>query len=563
MSLRTIKCLQVMAPAVLLGLLLEPTAAAVIRVGAAPECTVSSLEAAVILASSTVESDEIRLNYGEGTLYDDTAITLTDFGNGARGALSFVGGFGGCTDDTAASTPVVVRGTAGAPVFTLNTSTSDSIVTFRNLTLRDSGTNGLVIGGNSTVTMDNARSLSHGGSGVRITSGASLELLGVSRIENNTTSGFGGGIFCQDSTVNIMAASIGNNAADSGGGGGIYASNCDLDIARSGFLSGNTAIDGAGIYADRGSTVTIQGDADGRPAVNVNAASDDGGAIYAKNAGTSVVVYNGRFDGNDAVSRGGALFIGEGATLLMNATERSCRVPTAPPGVRDDCSTMLGNTLAAGGLGVALYVDQGATAVVARTYLEGNEGGDSLIHALDADTAVFLEGLSVWDNPVTVLQDVRDGAHLSSSFVSSARNLRDVMGSPVDADVLQVSGATAEMYSSVYAGGSFLGTSGLSGRCVMGSIATPLVDGIDFFTLESSPGFVDPDNGNLRLSAASPALDYCDDSGYSPLWNDIDLQARGVDLQVNPDGSPGVPGGLFDLGFDELVDSLFADRFES
>jgi hypothetical protein len=100
------------------------------------------------------------------------------------------------------------------------------------------------------------------------------------------------------------------------------------------------------------------------------------------------------------------------------------------------------------------------------------------------------------------------------------------------------------------------------GRCVMARIASPLVSGIDFFTLNAAPGFINEAGGNLRLALGSPALDYCDDAGYSPTFSDIDIQARGTDLAGNPDGSPGVPGGRFDLGFDELIDTLFADRFE-
>ena len=66
--------------------------------------------------------------------------------------------------------------------------------------------------------------------------------------------------------------------------------------------------------------------------------------------------------------------------------------------------------------------------------------------------------------------------------------------------------------------------------------------------------------GNLRVSPNSPAVDYCDAFNYLPQHFDGDHEARGFDLSFNANGSPGVAGGLYDLGFDE-VRPLFADGF--
>lgn len=536
--------------------------AAIIHVGAAGDCDANSLGAAVTQAAATSEADEIRLNIGEAPTYENTALVLTDFGTGGKGALTFAGGFSGCSDTEPSLAQAEIRGTAGSPVVTVNTSGASSVVTFRRVSLLNSGTHGLVISGNSTVTMDGARSNNHGGSGVRISGGAWLDVINATLIRYNSTTGFGGGIHCNDATVILNSASISDNSAASGGGGGIYASNCSVELLR-GSVSSNTAIDGGGIYADDGSAITLTGGTEGRPTLNVNTATDDGGAIYAKNPGTSVFVTNGRFDGNEAVSRGGALFISEGVLFVMNADEASCRPPTSPSSVSSYCSTILANTMTAGGQGTAIYAASGSTSYLAHTYLEENVGGESLIFVTGAGTAVYLEGLSIWNNAVPFLQDVRDSALLRSAYVSGAHNQYDASGTPTDADVLQVSSATVEMYSSVYQGGSFLGTSGLSGRCLMASISTPLVSGVDHFTLNSAPGFIDAAGGNLRLNSGSPAVDYCDESAYASIWNDIDMQSRGVDLSANPNGSPGVSGGLFDLGFDEIVDAVFADRFEN
>jgi hypothetical protein len=76
------------------------------------------------------------------------------------------------------------------------------------------------------------------------------------------------------------------------------------------------------------------------------------------------------------------------------------------------------------------------------------------------------------------------------------------------------------------------------------------------------PRFAAPAQGDLHLHPQSPAVDFCNIAAYAPAHGDGDGQARGFDLGSNPNGTPGVPGGLFDLGFDE-VRPLFADGFET
>jgi predicted outer membrane repeat protein len=492
-------------------------------------------------------------------------LVLTDFGPGGKGALTFVGAFDDCSDDTPSNNWTYMTGTASEPVVTVNTAGATSVVTFDRVALYGSGTDGLVISGNSTVTMNTAHSWSNGGSGIRITgSGAWLDLINGTSIDWNITDGFGGGIFCQNATVNLFWARIRSNSASSGGGGGIYASNCSLEVHPEGQISGNTAIDGGGIYADQGSSITIIGATHRWANVYNNTATDDGGAIYAKNAGTSVVVTNGDFRGNEAVNRGGVLFMGDGAQLIMNATKTGCSWLTfGSPTDPTRCSTMWSNSMSPGGLGIALYAASGSKSYLGNIFFEGNEGDESLIHAIGAGTEVYLEGHAFWNNPVRYLQAVEDDAFLSSAFISAAHNQYDASGIMTDAEVLMNAGGTVEMYSSVYQGGSFLGLGGLTGRCLMASNSTGMVESVEHFTLTSDPGFVDAAAGNLRLNPDSPAVDYCDDSAYTAFWNDTDMQPRGVDLPGNPNGSPGVSGGLFDLGFDELLpDLVFADRFE-
>ncbi len=57
-------------------------------------------------------------------------------------------------------------------------------------------------------------------------------------------------------------------------------------------------------------------------------------------------------------------------------------------------------------------------------------------------------------------------------------------------------------------------------------------------------------------------MDYCDTFYYEPTQADADFELRGFDRPENANGSPGVSGGTFDIGYDEVW-PLFADGFES
>ena len=125
--------------------------------------------------------------------------------------------------------------------------------------------------------------------------------------------------------------------------------------------------------------------------------------------------------------------------------------------------------------------------------------------------------------------------------------------------------ATATLNSSVFYPNLpvFLGSGGALSEvdCLILSNTSGLPGGATFIST-ADPLFANPIVGNLRLRTDSPAVDYCDTLGYAPLHFDGDHEARGFDLASNPNGTPGVNGGLFDLGFDE-VRPLFADGFFS
>ena len=63
------------------------------------------------------------------------------------------------------------------------------------------------------------------------------------------------------------------------------------------------------------------------------------------------------------------------------------------------------------------------------------------------------------------------------------------------------------------------------------------------------------------MAPTSPAVDYCDDSQYPPTTGDSEGEPRGYDHEDNANAVPGVPGGTFDLGADEVW-WFFRDGFE-
>lgn len=73
-------------------------------------------------------------------------------------------------------------------------------------------------------------------------------------------------------------------------------------------------------------------------------------------------------------------------------------------------------------------------------------------------------------------------------------------------------------------------------------------------SLAADPKFVDAPGFNYHIQPDSPAVDFCDDAVSSPLYGDIDNQTRGVPASTGTT-TP------FDVGADEALDVLFADRF--
>ncbi|KEZ90813.1 SdrD B-like domain-containing protein [Lacrimispora celerecrescens] len=123
---------------------------------------------------------------------------------------------------------------------------------------------------------------------------STIEVMGSSKIQNNTASTSGGGIYANDSSVTLDGGTISGNISNTAGGGAYVMSNADFTM-KSGEISGNKATggNGGGIFSD--STVIIKAGT-----ISGNIATDDGGGIYTKDL-TKLSVYNEvTFEGNEA-----------------------------------------------------------------------------------------------------------------------------------------------------------------------------------------------------------------------------------------------------------------------
>ncbi|GAB3678379.1 beta strand repeat-containing protein [Salinisphaera aquimarina] len=207
---------------------------------------------------------------------------------------------------------------------------------------------GTLVVSNSTLTGNNAgeaddadsNSVSSGGA---ILLGATATLtLSDSTLDSNTANRAGGAIEVQDGSTSTLTnvSLIGNTANTTGGGaggngGGLHVTgNATVDITG-GVISGNTAVEGGGLWNNQG-TMTL----DGVAVVGNQASGDDatqgGGGIFAETAATeggdsgTVVIGNSRIVNNQATGTsgsGGGVLVSPGATL--NVTDSVIAANTA------------------------------------------------------------------------------------------------------------------------------------------------------------------------------------------------------------------------------------------
>jgi hypothetical protein len=152
-------------------------------------------------------------------------------------------------------------------------------------------------------------SANYGGGVYQAGDGGRVDVIN-SRIELNTTSNHGGGLFVNGSAALTNAQILSNTA--NWHGGGLHVQNGRADLIG-GVFSGNRAVNGNGGAVNLNGSITISG-----TQIVSNTASN-GGGLQQWNTGPTVVITNTRFERNVASSIGGGAAI-SGTLIISSST---------------------------------------------------------------------------------------------------------------------------------------------------------------------------------------------------------------------------------------------------
>jgi hypothetical protein len=275
------------------------------KVGTGGDCTYATIAAAVSAAAS---GDRILIEGGR-TFLEDLYINKS---------LILEGGYGGCASGSTTRTTINGSGT-GSVIDIYNP--SGLVATLRNLIITggdDIYGGGIDIYANNQVTLDftavTANAGTYGG-GMYVDFYSVVTATNDSDIYNNTATNLGGGVRVRGTFIGAETQSdIYNNSAPNGGGISVPGGTLILDgsdvsgnhatgatgqgggiqIYNGGVVTlttnvwiynGNTAYNGAGIYADH-ATINLQGNV-----IQDNVAANEGGGLYLTN-GSLLNAYN-------------------------------------------------------------------------------------------------------------------------------------------------------------------------------------------------------------------------------------------------------------------------------
>jgi predicted outer membrane repeat protein len=536
--------------AVIVGLLVSvaPAHANVYTVGADMACSSSTLAGALLSAAFHAGADEIHISGNQS--YTNEYLHLTDWDPSSAGALTIVGGYDNCSDPTPGGR-TAIDGQAGSPTVEIDTSSATSMVTLRNLEIIGSGSNGVLVQGDSTVSIENCYIRNNGSSGVRAETGTDVSIDYTTSIRLNDST-LGGGLYCDGSTVTLEGI-IRENTATSSGGGIFATGNCQVTVNPGGYIELNEAQWGGGIYATGGADVFLYGTSATRETkVFNNTATNSGGGIYASSVGTTVEVNNARATYNVATNFGGGVFAANSATVEFDRIARTC-VDT------HRCVQLSHNSLTTAGEGAAAYVESGAVVTLNQTWIESNSGPTNLgflLFATGSSSLLRLDGAQIWDNGTISILQGENQAQITAAFVTTANNRNNI---PSESRLLQLNtNATASLYSSILreTSGTALASGGAVtiGDCLMLD-ALADVPGASFSST-ADPMFRGRSYGDLRPMTQSPAIDYCDESNYVANQFDLDHTPRGYDRIDKTNVY-----GTIDLGAFEVT-SFFYGGFE-
>ncbi len=467
----------------------------------------------------------------------------------------------------------------------LNTVIIESFDIFDGRNLTFAGAGGIKVTGNSHLILRNSNVFDNQGNeggGIRVTGSDAQVTVSNTRIYNNSATGFGGGVYCEDSgRFNLLEESAINNNNATQKGGGIFAnSDCQID-AQSGDTFPESFIDtgvfdnmaetGGGVYLQGGADLLLTGNSNHPATVSENIATlangPGGGGIYLTGQGTTVVAQNAYIKHNEAILFGGGIVVDDFASFRMSNLESHCQY-------EDYCSSLSSNfttaQLAEGGAG---YISNVATAIIAQTHINDNKSNLASTFAIREVGILRLESNLITNNgPFNTASaldlfslDGSSGNGANLDFFSST--LSDNNANAIFFLDGQDSQQTINIFNSIIWDSGNIYTS-------LGQInPTSRIDCSILHELQSLPGntdfllSIDPrfrnaNNGDYRLIDDSAAIDLCDEALFTHLFDDdIKGVQRGIDV-----GYINNVFGPYDAGahsqFQQSPDVIFRNGFE-
>ncbi|MCF7912889.1 MAG: T9SS type A sorting domain-containing protein [Candidatus Cloacimonetes bacterium] len=158
------------------------------------------------------------------------------------------------------------------------------------------------------VTITNNLALYNGGGIYCYSSSPSLENV---IITGNTAGWEGGGIYCWESSPSLENVTITNNSVEVYGGGISCNSSSSPSLENVIIRDNSTEGDGGGIYCYSSSSPSLE-----NVTITGNSAGDDGGGIYCKNA-SSPILENVTITGNSAGDYGGGIYCNHQVNLSL------------------------------------------------------------------------------------------------------------------------------------------------------------------------------------------------------------------------------------------------------
>lgn len=493
--------------------------AALITVGPDPDCTTSSLPAALLVASlNGTDFDEIRVMQGT---YTNVALTSTGI------SYSLTGGYNHCRFDAQVVGRTNLSGNFVDPVLWIKGATT----AYRNVTLAhlniSNGGDRLAGGGisaeNLRLVLKHAAVLNNSAAGIYlkrdgVAISGILELQGHVVIAHNSNAAWGGGIRVDSGTLRIRPDATEIHSNDSGwDGGGIYAANSDILIGS----FGEPEVDGSA------SGLTIRD----------NTAGHSGGGVY---------IYNGLLDFREtAVLRNTAGSYGGGVYAVdaqVQIGRESMGLAVQCPG-EQLCSRFVGNAAGADcprstGSGGAIFLN-GSRAHILQTYFASNcaEKGAILSvmsNATNPAGAIDIEGIVTRNN-------VSQAPWTSIAVTPTAPPPVRIRYSTLTGDFMRRFTETGQTDTLV---APVAETTLSPDRYIrMSILETAIPYGWSLGTTECNLSanwqwasmFRDGLNGDFRLAATSPAIDACNAAVAPTESLDIERKLRCEDSPAHPD----------------------------